>query len=79
MNQEKIIIELDGNMWCAYRDSFVNLQESNTGFGENPFEALVELLKTEVPSKNCSCHLNPPCSDCVDHGETRDLIEHYTK
>jgi len=35
--------------------------------------ALEEFLEMteEPPEGNCSCHLNPPCSDCVDHSGLR--------
>jgi hypothetical protein len=26
-----------------------------------------------IPEPNCSCHIEPPCSDCVDHGWEREL------
>ncbi len=26
------------------------------------------------PDKNCSCHISPPCSDCVDYGGLRNAI-----
>lgn len=29
----------------------------------------------EPPPKNCSCHISPPCSDCVDYGSLREAIE----
>jgi hypothetical protein len=36
-------------------------------------ETLVEF--TDVPDVNCSCHLNPPCVDCVEYGGIRDALE----
>lgn len=27
----------------------------------------------EPPEKNCSCHLSPPCNDCVDHSAVREF------
>lgn len=27
-----------------------------------------------VPDANCSCHLAPPCSDCVEHGHIREIL-----
>ena len=27
----------------------------------------------DVPGPNCSCHISPPCGDCVDHSWTREL------
>ena len=26
-----------------------------------------------APLPNCSCHIAPPCGDCVDHGATREI------
>ena len=28
----------------------------------------------EPPEKNCSCHLSPPCNDCVDHSAVREFF-----
>ena len=42
-----IIIEKDGNQWCAHREDFVNLQESIAGFGYTETQALAELLEEE--------------------------------
>ena len=30
---------------------------------------------TDVPDANCSCHLTPPCGDCVEYGGIRDALE----
>jgi hypothetical protein len=27
------------------------------------------------PDPNCSCHISPPCNDCVDHAYVRDAIQ----
>lgn len=27
----------------------------------------------EPPLPNCSCHISPPCNDCVDHAEAREI------
>ncbi len=35
----------EGNAWCAAREPFVNIQESDVGFGEFPLEAVAELLR----------------------------------
>lgn len=40
-------IYLDGDSWCAVTSDFVNIQESNAGFGETPMIALGELLAQE--------------------------------
>ena len=38
-------------------------------------EACIEefLDHTEVPDANCSCHLAPPCGDCVEYGSIREV------
>ena len=28
----------------------------------------------EPPEKNCTCHLAPPCNDCVDHSAVREFF-----
>lgn len=39
-------------------------------------ELLQEWLEMfPAPNPNCSCHLAAPCSDCVENGALRDLIE----
>lgn len=44
-------------------------------------DALEELLEqTETPpDKNCSCHIAPPCPDCVDYSGVRYAIEQTNK
>lgn len=39
-----INVQLDGNAWCATGEGFINLQESNAGFGDTP-QTAVEKLK----------------------------------
>jgi len=36
---------MDGDMWCATHLDFVNLQESEAGFGKTKAEAIKELIK----------------------------------
>lgn len=38
-------------------------------------EEAADQLSEFVPERNCSCHLSPPCNDCVDHGYAREVIE----
>ena len=40
------------------------------------FAALEFFLDTapEPPPKNCACHINPPCNDCVEHSGMREAI-----
>lgn len=41
-----VTLQLDGNMWCATRKDFENLQESPAGFGPTKLEAMADLCKT---------------------------------
>lgn len=40
-------VKLDGDQWCAYRDGFVNLQESDSGWGKTPRDAVTDLISSE--------------------------------
>ena len=44
---KKIIYGIDGDQYTAYREDFINLQESCCGFGNNHQEALEDLLSQE--------------------------------
>lgn len=36
---------------------------------------MAELLEeVYVPESNCSCHIAPPCNDCVENAGLRELI-----
>jgi hypothetical protein len=39
INTYILIIERDGDMWCAHDENFINLQESFAEFGKTPAEA----------------------------------------
>lgn len=36
-------------------------------------EGLLETIE-RPPERNCSCHIAPPCSDCVEYEGLRDAI-----
>lgn len=36
-------------------------------------EELTDYACGEVPEKNCSCHIAPPCNDCVTYAHQREL------
>lgn len=46
-----VIIEKDGNAFCAHFDDFINLQESPAGFGDTTKEAK-EMLYAESERGN---------------------------
>lgn len=37
-------------------------------------ESLVENVD-RPPDANCSCHISPPCNDCIDYGGLREAFE----
>ncbi len=43
--------EMDGNMWCATRPDFINLQESTAAFGDTRIAAINALLAVEGGAK----------------------------
>ena len=45
---EPFVLSKDGNQWCATRQDFVNLQESLAGFGDEPHDAMIDLLQQEL-------------------------------
>lgn len=36
---------------------------------------LVVADHVDIPESNCSCHLHPPCGDCVDYSHARSTIK----
>jgi len=48
VSNKSVIIKRDGNMWCAHRDDFTNLQESTAEFGRTEKEALDNLVTEEM-------------------------------
>lgn len=41
------------------------------------YAALVAFLEyaEEPPNRNCSCHIAPPCGDCVEYSGMREVFE----
>lgn len=35
----------------------------------------VALIAVDLPERECRCHLAPPCSNCVGHGYTYELLD----
>lgn len=45
------------------------------GRDERLRELISELLGyLYIPERNCSCHLSPPCKDCVEWGGLREMV-----
>jgi hypothetical protein len=60
----------------ALRDTVLQslLAEKHAGALLEAVEALEEHLPG-VPDANCSCHLSPPCNDCVEWSRLREALE----
>lgn len=56
-------------------------RETNLVDPESVMRQMAEQIKEMMeympppPSRNCSCHINPPCSDCVEHGHLREIMQ----
>ena len=44
-SKDELNLFREGNQWCATFGDFVNLEESQAGFGDTALEALAELVK----------------------------------
>lgn len=44
---------------------------------ENAGESLSDILKEQVPPDNCSCHISPPCSNCVEFRHIRKALTEW--
>lgn len=56
----------DGDAWCAVCDDFVNLQESEAGFGNSAVESLKNLLDklADLEILRCDGMRNWLCENC---------------
>lgn len=43
-----LMYKMDGDAYCVRGNDFINLQESNAGFGGTLFEAICEFMKVEI-------------------------------
>ena len=52
---------------------------------ENQRDGLLEALKGVIeyvdrpPLRSCSCHVSPPCNDCVDWSHLREVLDYADK
>lgn len=66
MSEKHYKVLRDGDSWCAVRDGFINLQESDAGFGETPQEAITQLTKVETTkeAQRCKGIRHWECTNC---------------
>jgi len=62
-----------GKAFLDTRERAVNYKQQRDGLLAALKELLVQI--PEVPERNCSCHISPPCNDCVDNSGLRTAIE----
>ena len=69
------MLELLGGGYVLYDDAMAEIGKLRA---ENAL--LRELLgawysDVSIPGPNCSCHISPPCNDCVEWGGLREAAE----
>lgn len=55
------------------KDEISKLREQNRSLVA-ALELMLERI-AEPPEANCSCHISPPCNDCVDYSGEREAFE----
>lgn len=61
-------------------DEFINVLLGEFATIETKAARLASALKDFVdndatPEPNCSCHISPPCSDCVEFAGMREIVK----
>ena len=61
------------------RDVSINEQKANASLiasAPDLLAALEDLIDSDdTPERNCSCHISPPCEDCVEYAGRREQLE----
>ncbi|PTU70796.1 hypothetical protein [Chromobacterium haemolyticum] len=70
--EESLLDEVASKL--TYNDGAVSKLISQRDNLLSALELMVERI-AEPPDANCSCHLSPPCNDCVDYGGEREAFE----
>lgn len=52
-------------------------EQPAAGVNQQLFSALQLFIDTveEPPEANCSCHIAPPCGDCINYSQLREAFE----
>jgi len=71
----------------AYRFGLAVLNEIEVMVHDTPTESIAEepleeakqviqdlLDSFDIPEPSCTCHLSPPCGDCVDYSVVREVV-----
>ena len=65
------LAELKGGL--TYRNSLVCHLEKQLAEYKGLLSNLMEVVE-EPPESNCSCHISPPCSDCIEWSGLREAL-----
>lgn len=72
----RVLVDIDGEKYPvdgAVATHIAELNDNQTAL-KTTLEMFLEV--TDVPpDKHCTCHISPPCGDCVDNGYLRDAFE----
>jgi hypothetical protein len=66
--------------FCAQMEAKLAAMTARAELAERQVALLADFVQAfldtvdEPPDPNCSCHINPPCADCVDNSGLRDLF-----
>lgn len=72
--ERNVFAEFDSmDEWQGYSDALSVLTKANAEL-RNIVNDFIDI--DETPERNCSCHLSPPCNDCVSYGGAREVIAH---
>ena len=75
-NQRKQQLEEDRDTWKARAEFSYAQRDKQSAALKLASLALSEGVEyvDEPPERNCTCHLAPPCNDCVDHSAVREFF-----
>jgi len=77
--QQKML--LDAGIECGSKEMIAGMKEVERlkQQCDELLAALKDLLSAQdIPEPNCSCHIRPPCSDCMNYSGIREYI-HYAE
>ena len=69
---------MEFNAQLQHKNTKLEAQLATVTAQRNSLEGALELMLERIqepPDSNCSCHISPPCNDCVDFGGEREAFE----
>lgn len=74
------LVDMQASPAYAVRKEVLMQAESAIVSLEKQRDELIYLLEDVIeyvekpPTENCSCHISPPCGDCVDFSHLREVL-----